>query len=73
MDFGFFGEKPFDLNPSINADGKYPVLHEKGIVGSIFKALLGYDGNPEWLRIIVYLGYWLVVGTYVYKQYQHSD
>jgi len=72
MDFGFFGDKPFDINPAVNADGTYPALHEKGVVGSIFKALLGYDGNPEWLRIIVYLGYWLVVGTYVYKQYQHS-
>ncbi len=73
MDFGFFGDKPFDINPAVNADGTYPALHEKGIVGSIFKALVGYDGNPEWLRIIVYLGYWLVIGTYVYKQYQSVD
>lgn len=73
MDFGFFGDKPFDINPALNADGTYPALHEKGIVGSIFKALVGYDGNPEWLRIIVYLGYWLVIGTYVYKQYQSVD
>ena len=73
MDFGFFGEKPYDINPAVNVDGTYPALHEKGIVGSIFKALLGYDGNPEWLRIIVYLGYWLVVGTYVYKQYRPTD
>ena len=73
MDFGFWGEKPYDINPAVNADGTYPALHEKGVVGSIFKALLGYDGNPEWLRIIVYLGYWLAVGTYVYKQYQSVD
>ena len=72
MDFGFFGDKPFDINPAVNADGTYPALHEKGIVGSIFKALVGYDGNPEWLRIIVYLGYWLVIGTYVYKQYRSN-
>jgi high-affinity iron transporter len=72
MEFGFFGDKPFDINPAVNADGTYPALHEKGIVGSIFKALVGYDGNPEWLRIIVYLGYWLVIGTYVYKQYRSN-
>jgi high-affinity iron transporter len=72
MEFGFFGDKPFDINPAVNADGTYPTLHEKGIVGSIFKALVGYDGNPEWLRIIVYLGYWLVIGTYVYKQYRSN-
>jgi high-affinity iron transporter len=70
MDFGFWGEKPFDLNPPVNTDGSYPTLHEKGIIGSILKALVGYDGNPEWLRIIVYLGYWGVVGTYLYRQYR---
>ncbi len=73
MDFGWFGEKPFDINPPVNPDGSYPLLHEKGIIGSVFKALVGYDGNPEWLRIIVYLGYWLVVGSYVYNQYRKSD
>jgi high-affinity iron transporter len=72
MDFGFWGEKPYDINPALNPDGSYPTLHEKGIIGSILKALVGYDGNPEWLRIIVYLGYWLVVGTYVYKQYRSN-
>lgn len=73
MDFGFFGEKPFDINPPVNPDGSYPALHEKGIIGSILKALIGYDGNPEWLRILVYLGYWAVIGTYLYKQYRHTD
>jgi high-affinity iron transporter len=73
MDFGFFGEKPYDINPALNPDGSYPALHEKGIIGSILKALVGYDGNPEWLRIIVYLGYWIVIGTYLYKQYQPTD
>ena len=47
MDFGFFGEKPYDINPELTPDGSYPALHEKGIVGSILKALVGYDGNPE--------------------------
>jgi len=70
MGFGFWGEKPFDINPQVNPDGSYPSLHEKGVIGSILKALVGYDGNPEWLRIIVYLGYWVVIGTYLYKQYR---
>jgi len=73
MDFGFFGEKPYDINPELTPDGSYPALHEKGIIGSILKALVGYDGNPEWLRIIVYLGYWIVIGTYLYKQYRPTD
>jgi len=68
-DFGVLGDKPFDINPPVNPDGTYPILHEKGGVGSILKALVGYDGNPEWLRIIVYLGYWAVIGTYVFRAY----
>ena len=73
MEFGWFGEKPFDINPAVNPDGSYPLLHEKGVIGSILKGLVGYDGNPEWLRIIVYLVYWLVVGSYVYNQYRTRD
>jgi len=72
IDFGILGEKPFDINPPLNPDGSYPLLHEKGVVGSILKALVGYDGNPEWLRIMVYLGYWLVVGSYVYRSYRET-
>jgi high-affinity iron transporter len=73
VDFGVLGEKPFNINPPVNPDGSYPVFHEKGIVGSILKALIGFDGDPEWLRIIVYLGYWLVIGTYLYTQYRVRD
>ena len=68
--FGVLGEKPFDINPPLNPDGSYPLLHEKGVLGSILKALVGYDGNPEWLRIMVYIGYWLIIGSYVYKSYR---
>jgi high-affinity Fe2+/Pb2+ permease len=28
---------------------------------------VGYDGNPEWLRIVVYLGYWAVIGAYLLR------
>jgi high-affinity iron transporter len=73
LDFGVLSEKAFDINPSVNPDGTYPSLHENGIIGSILKALVGYDGNPEWLRIIVYLGYWIIIGTYLYKQYRVQD
>jgi high-affinity iron transporter len=73
IDFGILGEKPYDLNPPVNPDGTYPLLHEKGTLGSILKALVGYDGNPEWLRIFVYLGYWVVIGTYLYNQYRSFD
>lgn len=55
----------WDINPpSIT----HP-LHEKGAIGSLLKALVGYDGNPELLRLIVYVGYWLVIGYYLLKTY----
>lgn len=68
IDMGFFSEKAFDINPPVNPDGSYPLLHENGVVGSILKALVGYDGNPEWLRVFVYVGYWLVLGYYLYRK-----
>ncbi len=58
-------ENVWNINPP---DVNHP-LHEKGAIGSILKALVGYDGNPELLRVIVYVGYWLLVGTYLLKIY----
>ncbi|MBI2076377.1 MAG: FTR1 family protein [Candidatus Aenigmarchaeota archaeon] len=69
IDIGFFASSAYDINPPAHADGSYPLLHEKGAIGSVFKALVGYDGNPEWLRVFVYLGYWLVIGLYLIKTY----
>ena len=34
--------------------------HEEGI-GSIFRAILGYSANPEWLTLIVHVSYIVVV------------
>jgi high-affinity iron transporter len=74
VNLGVLGVSAFNLNPT---DVAHP-LHEKGVIGSIFKSLLGYDGNPEWLRVISYLGYWLLLGFYLIRTYtsgrigQHS-
>jgi len=65
IQLGVLGREAFDINPPRNPDGTYPLLHEKGAVGSVLAALFGYSGNPEWLRVIVYSGYWLVVGAYI--------
>ena len=54
-------ENVWNINPP---DVTHP-LHEKGAIGSILKALVGYDRNPELLRVIVNMGYWLVVGSYL--------
>jgi high-affinity iron transporter len=54
-------EHVWDINPPLNADGGYPALHENGQVGSVFKALLGYNGDPSLLEIASYATYLLAV------------
>jgi high-affinity iron transporter len=46
-------EQVWNINPLVIT---HP-LHEQGVIGSILKALVGYDGNPELLWVIAYLGY----------------
>ncbi|MFQ5800681.1 MAG: FTR1 family protein [Candidatus Hydrothermarchaeales archaeon] len=62
-------EHVWDINPPLNPDGGYPLLHEKGTVGSILKSLVGYNGNPSLTEVLTYIAYWLVVGSYVLKIY----
>ena len=33
---------------------------------------IGYDGNPEWLRVIVYISYWVIIGSYLVKTYNFT-
>lgn len=63
---GVLSQDAFNINPSSTED----IFHEKGVVGSILRALVGYDGNPEWLRVFVYLGYWTVIGAYLLRVYR---
>jgi high-affinity iron transporter len=65
IEIGILGQAAFNINPADAAN----IFHENGAVGSFLKAMVGYDGNPEWLRVIVYLGYWLVIGAFVAKTY----
>ena len=55
----------WDINP---AEKTHP-LHEKGSIGVWFKALLGYDGNPEWIRVIGYIGYWIWAASFYRKTF----
>lgn len=63
-------EHVWDINPPKNPDGSYPLLHEKGAVGSLLVSLLGYNGNPSLTEVLAYLLYWLVVGSYVLRVYR---
>lgn len=50
-------EHVWDINPALNTDGSYPMMHEKGYIGSIFKGLFGYNGDPSLIEILSYLVY----------------
>ncbi|MFW9918047.1 MAG: FTR1 family protein [Candidatus Thorarchaeota archaeon] len=41
-----------------------PILDDKGEIGSMLKALFGYNGNPSALEIVSYIGYLLIVSLY---------
>ncbi len=45
----------WDLNPSQNFDGTYPVLHDKGAIGGLMKGLFGYNGDPSIIELIAWV------------------
>ena len=63
-------ENVWDLNPPQNPDGSYPALHENGLIGGSLKALVGYDGSPSLTEVIAYLGYWIIIGMFVFRTYK---
>ena len=45
----------WDINPSKNNDGSYPVLHDKGAIGGLLKGFFGYNGDPSLIEFITWL------------------
>jgi len=62
----------WDINPIVAVEGAYPVLHEKGLIGSFFKGLFGYNGNPSLLEVLFYVGY-LGIIFLVYKRIESKN
>lgn len=51
----------YDITPQPNADGSYPLMHEKGAVGGVLKGLAGYDTSPSLEQLAAYFGYLALV------------
>lgn len=67
-------EHVWDINPPVNADGTYPLLHERGAIGSIAVGLFGYNGNPSLLEVISYIAYILIVAILIRtKRFKEKD
>ena len=58
----------WNINPPQLPDGSYPLLHDKGFIGGLAKALFGYNGNPSALEFISYVSYLLVVLIIYYRR-----
>ncbi len=57
----------WDINPNVNANGSFPLLHENGLIGSFMKGLFGYNGNPDLIEVFAYALY--LIGIFiVYKK-----
>lgn len=63
-------EHVWDVNPPLNPDGSYPLLHENGLIGGSLKALIGYNGSPSLTEVMAYSGYWIIIGMLVYRTYR---
>lgn len=62
-------EHVWDINPPLNPDKSFPLLHEKGLIGSIATGLFGYNANPSLTEVIAYLGY-LTAMYFLWKKNQ---
>jgi len=49
-----FTGKAWNINPSVLIDGSYPLLHDKGLIGGLFKGLFGWNGDPSILEVFCY-------------------
>mgnify|MGYP001160127306 FL=1 len=50
-----WSSRVWDINPSKNKDGSYPVFHDKGSIGGLFKGFFGYNGDPSLIEVITWL------------------
>jgi len=66
-------EHVWDINPEPKEDGSYPLLHEKGALGSLLKSLIGYNGNPSLTEVLAYITYWLGIGYYLVKNFRRLE
>ena len=59
----------WNINPAVAVEGVYPLLHEKGMVGSFLKGLFGYNGNPSLLEVLSYIAYLGIIFYLLHLKY----
>ncbi len=66
FNLGVMRQQAFNVNLAPSS-----IFHEEGALGSLLSALFGYTLSPEWIRLGVYLAYWLVIGGYLILAYRN--
>jgi high-affinity iron transporter len=64
-EFAEIGWLPTLIDPLYDVNG---FLSEDSFLGSLLKAMFGYNGNPSLLEALVYAGYLAVLGLLVSQQ-----
>jgi len=65
INLGILGQQAFNVNVAPTS-----MFNEEGTLGSLMSTLLGYTLSPEWIRLAVYFGYWLLIGGYLLLSYR---
>ena len=50
-------EELWDVNPEWDGEGDAPILHDKGAIGGIFRAMIGWNGDPTLLEFASWVAY----------------
>ena len=48
-------------------DVNYPGRFEKSVIGGILTGLFGWNDNPAFLEMVAFIGYYLILGIYLFK------
>ena len=57
----------WNVNPEWDGTGEAPILHDKGLIGGLLRATIGWNGDPTMLEFFTWLGYLSVMGI-LYKR-----
>ena len=60
-------EELWNVNPEWDKTGEAPLLHDKGAIGGLFRAMLGWNGDPTLLEFVTWVAYLGTLG-YILKR-----
>jgi high-affinity iron transporter len=62
-----YNEEIWDVNPEWDGTGNAPVMHDKGAIGGMMRAMVGWNGDPTMLEFFTWMGYLSIMGI-LYKR-----